>query len=275
MDRLRGSWGQSGDQRLDDARSLVWDVDPPDLPIVGYPRVRLALSADAPAASVSVKLCDVGPDGTSALIARGSLDLAFRDGVHGSPSALEPGREYDVSVTLDACAYDVAPDHGLRLSLAGSDWPNTVAPPGPVTITMHSGVLSLPLLLGDHPSVEFAPGAERASESAEGVTWEIRDDVLGRTTTALTGSDSDYPVPHAGTARESYRGRVSVDRRTFTQSAQSDACFVLTWPEAEVRVRSEMEVDVSAAAYDVRIRTQAHQDGELVSDRSWEQTLPR
>ena len=30
-------------------------------------------------ASLSVKLCDVFPDGTSALIARGSLDLAFRD----------------------------------------------------------------------------------------------------------------------------------------------------------------------------------------------------
>ena len=52
-------WGLSGDQRLDDARSLTWDVVPPAGPIVGYPVARLRVSASAPAASLSVKLCDV------------------------------------------------------------------------------------------------------------------------------------------------------------------------------------------------------------------------
>ena len=73
-------WGLSGDQRLDDARSLTWDVSPPSLPVVGHPVARLRVSASAPAASLSVKLCDVFPDGTSALVSRGSLDLAFRVG---------------------------------------------------------------------------------------------------------------------------------------------------------------------------------------------------
>ena len=73
------------------------------------PVLRLRVSADAPAASLSVKLCDVFPDGTSALVARGTLDLAFRDGVHGTPAPLVPGREYDVVLDLDACAYAWAP----------------------------------------------------------------------------------------------------------------------------------------------------------------------
>ena len=87
-------WGLSGDQREDDARSLVWDwAGPTRSVLLGQPRVRLRISADAPAASLSVKLCDVFPDGTSALITRGSLDLAFRDGVHAPavPSPLVPG----------------------------------------------------------------------------------------------------------------------------------------------------------------------------------------
>ena len=46
--------------------------------MVGHPVARLRVSADQPAASLSVKLCDVFPDGTSALVSRGSLDLAFR-----------------------------------------------------------------------------------------------------------------------------------------------------------------------------------------------------
>ena len=59
-----------------------------------------------------MKLCDVFPDGTSALVTRGTLDLAYRDGVHGSPSPLVPGEEYDVEIELDACAYqfDARPD---------------------------------------------------------------------------------------------------------------------------------------------------------------------
>ena len=92
------------------------------------PVARLRLSADAPAASISVKLCDVFPDGTSALITRGSLDLAFRDGVHApvEPSPLVPGQEYDVEVVLDACAYQArsrahAAALGRRCRLAEHD----------------------------------------------------------------------------------------------------------------------------------------------------------
>ena len=103
-------------------------------------------AADAPAASLSVKLCDVFPDGTSVLVTRGSLDLAYRDGVHAPTEAapLAPGRSYDVEVKLDACAYQPEPGHRLRLSVAGADWPNTVAPPAPVTLTVH-GVWAEPV----------------------------------------------------------------------------------------------------------------------------------
>ncbi|MEZ5094213.1 CocE/NonD family hydrolase [Nocardioides sp.] len=47
-------WGQSGDQRLDDARSLTWDQPPPADPVVGHPVARLRVSADRPLASLSV-----------------------------------------------------------------------------------------------------------------------------------------------------------------------------------------------------------------------------
>ncbi len=121
-------WGLSGDQRLDDARSLTWDLEPPSGPVVGHPVARLRVSADQPAASLSVKLCDVFPDGTSALVSRGSLDLAFRSSVHGKPAPLVPGEVYDVEVVLDACAYEWSPGQVLRVSVAGTDWPNTIAP---------------------------------------------------------------------------------------------------------------------------------------------------
>ena len=214
-------WGLSGDQRLDDARSLTWDLTPPEAPVVGHPRARLRLSVDSPAASLSVKVCDVFPDGTSALVTRGTLDLAFRDGVHGPPVPLEPGVVYTVDVVLDACAYLWAPGQVLRVSVAGADWPNTVAPPAPVTLTVHDGALVLPVLAHDHPQPTFAPGADRSTESAEGISWSIHDDVLARTTTARTRSVSDYATPYDGRAGEDYLGEVTVDRRAFDQTAHA------------------------------------------------------
>jgi len=267
-------WGLSTDQRLDDAKSLTWDVAPPSGALVGQPRARLRVSADAPAASLSVKLCDVFADGTSALVARGTVDLAFRDGVHGTPSALVPGREYDVVVDLDACAYRWSPGQTLRVSVAGCDWPNTVAPPAPVTLTVHGGSLELPVLEGDHPAPEFTDGAEHSSESAHGVAWEIRDDVLRRVTHARTHTVSDYATPYDGHAREDYRGEVSVDRRTFEQKAHCDTVLEVSWPGIAIQVRSLMDVTVGPEGVEVAIDAWAYQGAAEVSHRTWRETIP-
>ena len=268
-------WGQSGDQRWDDARSLTWDTAPPADPVVGHPVARLRVSVDQPLASLSVKLCDVFPDGTSALVSRGTLDLTFRDGVHGAPSRLVPGEEYDVEVELDACAYAWSPGQTLRVSITGTDWPNTVAPPAPVVLTVHSGVVSLPVLPGSWPEPTFTPGAEHTSESAEGVRWSIEDDVIGRRTIAHTSSVSEYDIPHDGTAREEYLGAVSLDRRTWDQTSHAVTTYDLTWPGIEVRVVSTMDITITEPGLDVAIETVATLNGEHVSTRTWSERVPR
>ena len=133
-------WGLSGDQRLDDARSLTWDVAPPAGPVVGHPVARLRVSASAPCgvalgeALRRLPRRHLGPG--LPRLPRPGLPVV---GVHGQPEPLVPGEVYDVEVVLDACAYEWAPGQVLRVSVAGADWPNTVAPPAPVTLTVHSG----------------------------------------------------------------------------------------------------------------------------------------
>jgi uncharacterized protein len=269
-------WGLSDDQREDDALSLTWDHDAEELVLVGQPRVRLRVSSSEPAASLSVKLCDVFPDGTSALVTRGSLDLGFRDGVHSAPTPLVPGEVYDVELDMDACAYAFAPGQRLRVAVAGADWPNTVAPPAPVRLTVHEGELLLPRWSGDASQApRFAPGAAVSSEDPAGVGWTITRDVLGRTTTCAIEHGSTYDVPYDGTATEAYAGTVSVDRRTFGQAATADCTYALSWPGVSVRVRSTMDVTVTASGYDVAIELVADLDGEQVATRSWREQLPR
>jgi predicted acyl esterase len=268
-------WGLSGDQRLDDERSLTWEIEPPPAAVVGHPVFRARLWATAPQASLSVKVCDVFPDGTSALVTRGTLDLAYRDGVHGPSSPLVPGREVQVEVALDACAYEWAPGNTLRVSVAGADWPNTVAPPAPVSLTLRTASLTLPFLEGEHPEPAFAPGAETASVSTEGVGWSIHHDVLQRHTSATTRIDTRYATPYDGTAHEQYLGEVSVDTRTFAQKVWANAVHELTWPGVEVTVRSNLSLAITASSYDVKIWTQAVLDSEAISERTWQESIPR
>ena len=267
-------WGLSGDQREDDAGSLTWDFDPPAEAIVGQPVARLRVSSTAPAASLSVKLCDVFADGTSALIARGTLDLAFRDGPEHQP--LVPGQEYDVTVILDACAYRLDPGQRLRVSVAGSDWPNTIAPPAPVAITVHDATLELPTLPEPAgPAPVFEPGAASSGEDPGDTTWSITRDVLRRTTTCAVRHGTTYAVDHGGTASEQYAGEVVVDLRTFAQHAAAECTYALTWLDAEIRVTSTMRVDVSAEGYDVVIDVDAFDGDALVSHREWSEHVPR
>jgi len=271
-------WGLSGDQRDDDAHSLTWEFLPGEgrsqPTVVGQPVARLRVSASAPAASLSVKLCDVFPDGTSALVTRGTLDLAFRSG--SAPVPLVPGEEYDVTLVLDACAYRPDPDHRLRLSVAGADWPNTIAPPAPVTLTVHAGSLELPLWSGSGISPPgFLPGADSSSEDPADVTWSVTRDVLRRTTTCAVRTVAAYDTPHEGTALEDYAGEVGVERRTFAQWATAETTYRLTWPGIEVRVVSTLRVDVGAEGYDVVIVADAFDGEEQVGHREWREHVPR
>ena len=68
-----GPWGLPADQRFDDALSLTydWDLSEADLDVMGHPRVKLTVTSPVPVAYLSVRLCDVFPDGASALAGRG------------------------------------------------------------------------------------------------------------------------------------------------------------------------------------------------------------
>ena len=79
----RSGWrsDDAGDQREDDARSVVFDTPPLDqaIEILGAPTVELEIAADRPQANLIVRLCDVHPDGASLRVSYGVLNLTHRD----------------------------------------------------------------------------------------------------------------------------------------------------------------------------------------------------
>jgi predicted acyl esterase len=267
-------YGTPYDQRHDDADSLVWEWDVDELDLLGHPRLRLRVASSAPVAFVSAKLQDVFPDGSSTNVSRTLLNLSYRDGF-ATPEPLVPGEPTDVELELDVTSWVFAPGHRLRLAVAGADWPDSVAPPEPLTLEVFTGELVLPVVTqpSPFPAPEYAAGDE-PEEVDPSVTWRVEDDVLRRTTACEVDHGSEWETPY-GTAADHYWGRVEVDRRTFRQRARSDVSFRVAWPEATVTTRATLDVTADAASFDVTVRLVAREGDTVVGEREWRRQFPR
>jgi len=279
-------WGQPQDQRPDEAFSLVYDWGPvrDELEILGHPRLVATVRTSAPVAFLSAKLCDVHPDGTSQLVTRGLLNLTHR-GSRETPSPLEPGRAYRVELELEVTSWVFEPGHGIRLDLAGADWPNAWPPPAPLTLAVdRAGTrLILPTLEGPGPIAE-PPSLPRprdlggrSSSPEDGILWRIEHDVLGRETRAVFRYGGPSEADEVAPALEQwYEGAVGVSTEDPGRAwVDASASYELRFPEARVETRAHTRIDSDAAAYHVRIELEAARDGERRWAKRFERRIAR
>lgn len=138
-----------GDQRGEDAVSACFDTVPmvQDIDIVGAPVVRLRLGADRPQGHIAVRLNHVLPNGQSTRITYGVLNLSHRDS-HTDPTKMPTGQMVDVTLSLDHIAYRVPRGHRLRVAISTAYWPLIWPSPEPLTLTLGSGSIDLPIRPG-------------------------------------------------------------------------------------------------------------------------------
>jgi predicted acyl esterase len=277
-------FGQPDDQRTDDAYSLTydWELDQ-ELEILGHPRLVVRVGASAPVAFLSAKLCDVFPDGTSALVARGFLNLTQRRS-RTEPEPMRPGVTETVGLELDATSWVFPAGHRLRLSLAGSDWPNLVPPPGPVTLTVErdGSALTLPVLEGPSPSPPPSLPRPRPPAKADGgdddppVGWRVVRDVLGHRTEAEIDHGGRTELPDGAALTERYQGTVgaALDRPGLAW-ARGSAAYRIEWPEATVTTTARLHLEIGADAFEVQLDLEAREGGEVRWTRSWHRRIPR
>ena len=280
-------WGQPQDQRGDDAWSLVydWPVAEGPVEILGHPRVHLTLRSTAPVAWISAKLNDVFPDGTSALVTRGMLNLTHRTS-STAPEAMPIGEAVDVAVELEAAAYVFPPGHRIRLSLAGTDWPNTWPPPTPVSLSVERSSirLRLPVLDGPDqiadPPPFHVPHPEDEDEDGDRddprPVWRIEHDVLARTTTAAVDHGGTYRGTHGVQVTDRYEGEVTVPILDPGRACARARCrFELAWPDVTSAAEARLAVEGSPEAFLVTIELDTFEDGAPFLSRRWEELIAR
>ena len=286
-------WGQASDQREDDARSLTYEWPRADeLEILGHPVLSVTITSPAPVAYLSARLCDVFPDGTSALVSRGVLNLAHRRS-STDPEPLAPGAATEVTLELDATSWVFEAGHRVRLSLAGADWPNVWPPPagGALSVDRSTVELSLPVVEGppaiaEPPTFTSSPGKETHGPDPTGeqppLVWRVEHDVLGRERRAVVSHGSSYDGEAGARVDERYEGAVGVSLTDPGDAwARATSRYVIRWPEADCAAEATLELHSDADAYHVVVEVVAE---ELSDDqptgigrrqRRFERTIPR
>ncbi|MEO9338752.1 CocE/NonD family hydrolase [Mesorhizobium sp. SB112] len=148
----------AGDQRIDDAGSLVFEstVLAEECVVLGQPVLKVVLSSDVPLANLAARLVDIHPDGVATRVSYGVLNLAHRLG-NAEPQPLEPGKPVEIVLVLDACGYRFGPGHRIRLALSSAYWPMILPPPNDATLAVDLAKLQLELpLLGTHRRIKVA-----------------------------------------------------------------------------------------------------------------------
>jgi putative CocE/NonD family hydrolase len=171
-----GVWGGDGapadfalDQRPDDGASLFWDSAPlaERVELLGQGEATLELSIDRPWGLVAVRVCDIAPDGTSTLVARGLLNLSRREG-HDRTAPMPINEPVLARVPLQSAAYAIPAGHRIRLAVSNTYWPMAWPSPQPCTLTVHCGprsALSLPRRRASELDTQLRPFAAPESGS--------------------------------------------------------------------------------------------------------------
>ncbi len=184
-------------QNNDDAKSVCFDSDLLDQPldIVGAPVLSISASADKTTGSLIVRLCDIRPDGTSALITMGLLNLTHRNSSE-HPQKLTPGERFTTNIMLDHIAYRVPPGHQLRIALSTTYWPFVWPSPARSTITLQSGSVQLPVRTrANDRQISFEPAVAASGWQCEAVraTSSTRQTLIDENTGIVTTAiDNDF-----------------------------------------------------------------------------------
>jgi uncharacterized protein len=165
-----GRWGGNGgeapdlaiDQRREDGQSLCFDtpVLDEDLTLLGAVELDLKLIVDKPLVNIAVRLCDVYPDGTSAVMTYGVLNLTHRKS-HEFPEPCPVDKPFRAALKLNDFARTIPKGHRLRVAIQNQFWFVLWPQPELSTITIEGGTSSVKLPVRPTPGrdrdVRFAP----------------------------------------------------------------------------------------------------------------------
>ncbi len=283
--------GLARDLRPDEIRGLTYTTEPLDAPlsVIGFPEAVLHLTATMPVATCVVRLSEVSPDGTSALVATGVLNLTHRlSDIDPAPMPTRPRATEEVRIPLRATGYRFAAGNRIRLTVLTSYWPVLWPSPFPGELIVHTGPgapsrLVLPVLPAAAPSLDppsFRTDAaglrEVGSEAEDPPIWRIEEDVIAGTVSVTIG-EGGASILEDGSRVYSSERLVLTASDPDPAHARLDSEVVYRWTGDgfDVEIRANGGIASDEGAFDIRVQLDVRLDGEPFFAREWNERIPR
>ena len=287
-------WGDvAPDQRPTDAYSLVYDSEilTEKVEILGFPRALLKVSVNAPHANWFVRLSDVAPDGTVTQITGAGFNGAHRKSAR-APQAITPGEVFPLEIEMHFTSWVFPQGHRIRLSISNAQWPMLWPTPYTMTSRLYLGGndgarLSLPVVPGGPESTpEFL--AVQESDVLEGYGWGESGTTSGygeissvkrnpqtrdARVTATNGGVSVFPWG-TQTYDERIEHRTS-DLHPEATSMTGDYEITVNVDGRQLLLEGDASFNSDAENFYLKYTRRIHQNGELVRERTWSETIPR
>ena len=280
---------QPTDQRIDDANSLTFETDPlPEaIELFGEVVFETEFESDKPVAILAARLNAVAPDGASTRVTFGLLNLTHRDG-HESPTALVPGKKYQVRLPFRHIGQRFETGQRIRLSISTSYWPMAWIPPERPTLAVYtaSSRLLLPLRKprpedSDQPefrAVETAAPQRVEKIRAPTLGWQVTHDLSNEAYAmeimaglgTLRYPDIDLEVSNDG-----------LERYTVTENKPSSQQGSISWTvrfaraKWEARTVTHTTLTCDASSFFIHAVLKAYHNGVLVYEQDWKRTIAR
>jgi len=245
--------GLPQDQTDDDLKSLTFTSEPlaEDLEISGAPvTVIHAAITRGDDANLVAKLCDVDPDGGSALITTGWLKASHRNSI-ARREKLRIGEAYEFQIALWSTAYRVPKGHQIRLSFSCSDfphlWPDRENPELRVFFggkrASSISIPAVPVSKEQPHGMEIRPPATTPAPSSMRPIWKIERDLVADAVTVTTGETNNFALPQGG--------RMSIDHTVTAKvsEARPDAAAVQGDTTMEIELNNVGKIKVHTQSW--------------------------
>jgi putative CocE/NonD family hydrolase len=276
-----------GDQRSDDAYSLVFDSATLEQPIeiLGRPKLHLNIAIDKPVGNMIVRINDIHADGVVNRVTWGVLNLAHRNG-NENPQPMIPGQFETVDIDLDECGYRFLPGHKIRVALSNHYWPMVLPPPEITTATIKLGVdtsITLPVGL-DLETIEVAEPENpdplpvyKNHRPADNKRWIERDIQHGKTLYHVVNDTGEDEMPGHGLCTrhlDESCWSITLDDPLSYQSTSRYTCWMRRG-DWSIRTESNSSLSCDAENFYITATVTAYESDQQVNQRIWHKTIKR
>lgn len=277
-------WGEpTGDQSADDARALTFDLAVDStITLLGVPRVRLVVRQGAPLAHWVARLEDLSPDGRSALITGGAMNVTHRRGTL-APIRAVAGAIDTLTFDLHVTSWQLPPGHRLRVAITNAQFPMLWPTPFAMTTAVDPArswvelpvvpnVGDAPLLPTPHPRAR-RPDVTFLRDSSAGPVVQ-RDAARGETSVRWLTVNEWTIGDRRFREREEETYRVR-DAAPEAAGFAGTKLHRIALPGRTIEVETRITIQGERDRLQVTVRRTLRQDGRELRRREWREAIPR